>query len=63
VFLSSHILSEVEHVCDSVGILRAGKLVRVARLEELRAAGETSLEEIFLSYYSDTDHHQKALPE
>src|ERR1700694_5716963 len=63
VFLSSHVLSEVEHVCDTVGILRAGKLVRVARLDELRAAGETSLEEIFLSYYSDTDHHQKALPE
>jgi ABC-2 type transport system ATP-binding protein len=63
VFLSSHVLSEVEHICDTVGILRAGKLVRVARLEDLRAAGETSLEEIFLSYYSDTDPHQKALPE
>jgi ABC-2 type transport system ATP-binding protein len=63
VFLSSHVLSEVEHVCDRVGILRAGKLVRVAKLDELRAAGETSLEEIFLSYYSETDHNQKALPE
>lgn len=63
VFLSSHVLSEVEHVCDTVGILRAGKLVRVARLDDLRAAGETSLEEIFLSYYSDADHHKKALPE
>jgi ABC-2 type transport system ATP-binding protein len=63
VFLSSHVLSEVEHICDTVAILRAGKLVRVARLEDLRAAGETSLEEIFLSYYSDTDPHQKALPE
>ena len=63
VFLSSHVLSEVEHVCDTVGILRAGKLVRMARLDDLRAAGETSLEEIFLSYYSEDDHHQKALPE
>jgi ABC-2 type transport system ATP-binding protein len=35
VFLSSHILSEVEHVCDRVGILREGRLVRVAELEEL----------------------------
>ena len=35
VFLSSHILSEVEHVCDRVGIIRAGKLVRVASLAEL----------------------------
>jgi len=36
VFLSSHVLSEVEHVCDRVGILRAGRLVQVAQLEELR---------------------------
>ena len=35
VFLSSHVLSEVEHVCDEVGIIRAGRLVRVASLEEL----------------------------
>ena len=36
VFLSSHILSEVEHVCDRVGILRAGRLARVALLEDLQ---------------------------
>ncbi len=35
VFLSSHILSEVERACDRVGIIRSGRLVRVARLEEL----------------------------
>ena len=35
VFLSSHILSEVEHVCDRVGIIRHGKLIKVAGLEEL----------------------------
>jgi len=35
VFLSSHVLSEVEHVCDRVGIIRAGRLVNVASLEDL----------------------------
>jgi ABC-2 type transport system ATP-binding protein len=35
VFLSSHVLSEVEHVCQRVGIIRHGKVVKVARLEEL----------------------------
>jgi ABC-2 type transport system ATP-binding protein len=30
------VLSEVEHVCDRVGILRSGRLVMVAELEELR---------------------------
>ena len=36
VFLSSHILSEVERVCDRVGIVRSGRLVRVAHMDELR---------------------------
>ena len=36
VFLSSHILSEVEHLCDRVGILRAGRLASVAGLDDLR---------------------------
>lgn len=35
VFLSSHVLSEVEHVCERVGIIRHGKLVKVSRLEDL----------------------------
>ncbi|HWT55857.1 MAG TPA: ABC transporter ATP-binding protein [Candidatus Microsaccharimonas sp.] len=36
VFLSSHILGEVEALCDRVAILRAGKLVEVGTLEEMR---------------------------
>jgi ABC-2 type transport system ATP-binding protein len=35
VFLSSHIPSEVEHVCDRVGIIRGGRLVKVAQLDEI----------------------------
>ncbi|MBV9412184.1 MAG: ABC transporter ATP-binding protein [Acidimicrobiia bacterium] len=36
VFLSSHILSEVEAVCDRVAILRAGELVEAGTLAEMR---------------------------
>jgi ABC-2 type transport system ATP-binding protein len=36
VFLSSHILSEVEALCDRVGILRNGRLVDEGTLQELR---------------------------
>ncbi|MCA0146295.1 ABC transporter ATP-binding protein [Blastococcus sp. LR1] len=36
VFLSSHQLAEVEAVCSRVGILRAGRLVEVAGLADLR---------------------------
>ncbi len=35
VFLNSHMLGEVEAVCDRVGIIRQGKLVCVGTLEEL----------------------------
>jgi ABC-2 type transport system ATP-binding protein len=49
VFLSSHILSEVEHVCDKVGIIRAGRLARVALLEELRHIRLHRVELEFLS--------------
>ncbi len=36
IFLSSHILSEVEALCDRVGILREGRLVDEGTLAELR---------------------------
>jgi ABC-2 type transport system ATP-binding protein len=36
VFLSSHILSEVEQLCTDVAMIRNGRLVAVAQIEELR---------------------------
>jgi ABC-type multidrug transport system ATPase subunit len=36
VFLSSHILSEVEKSCDRVAIIRAGRLVQVGTVDDLR---------------------------
>jgi ABC-2 type transport system ATP-binding protein len=44
VFLSSHILSEVEQLCVRVGILRSGTLVEVASIDRLRALRSTELE-------------------
>jgi ABC-2 type transport system ATP-binding protein len=36
VFMSSHVLSEVERVCDRIGILRSGELVLDAPVHDLR---------------------------
>jgi ABC-2 type transport system ATP-binding protein len=47
VFLSSHILSEVEAVCDRVGILRAGRLVDQGTLGELRHLSAQTVEVTF----------------
>jgi ABC-2 type transport system ATP-binding protein len=47
VFLSSHILSEVEAVCDRVGILRAGRLVDEGTLAQLRHLSAQTVEVTF----------------
>jgi len=52
VFMTTHILEVAEKMCDRVGIINDGKLVKVGTMDELRSeARETasgSLEEIFL---------------
>ena len=47
VFLSSHILSEVEAVCDQVGILKAGRLVDLGSLAQLRHLAAQTVEVSF----------------
>jgi ABC-2 type transport system ATP-binding protein len=47
VFLSSHILSEVEALCDRVGILRQGALVEMGTMAELRHLSALSVEAAF----------------
>jgi ABC-2 type transport system ATP-binding protein len=47
VFLSSHILSEVEAVCDRVGILKEGRLVDQGTLAELRHLSTQTVEVTF----------------
>jgi ABC-2 type transport system ATP-binding protein len=47
VFLSSHILSEVEALCDRVGILKNGTLVDEGTLQELRHLSSQTVEVTF----------------
>ena len=44
VFLSSHILSEVEALCDRIAILRAGRLIEVGTMAELRHLSALSVD-------------------
>ena len=44
VLLSSHILSEVESVCDRVSIIRDGRNVESGTLEQLRHLSHTTIE-------------------
>ena len=47
VFLSSHIMSEVEALCDRVAILRAGKLVEMGTLAQMRHLSALTVEATF----------------
>jgi ABC-2 type transport system ATP-binding protein len=47
VFLSSHILSEVEALCDRVGILRRGRLAEMGTLAQMRHLSALSVEATF----------------
>jgi len=50
ILLSSHIMSEVEKLADSVSIIKEGKIVLNGSMTEIAAKGK-NLEELFLSQY------------
>ncbi|WP_302082859.1 ABC transporter ATP-binding protein [Salinibaculum rarum] len=60
VFFSSHILSEVEAVCDRVGVMNEGKLVAMDSIENLRdEAGGTATIELRCAAQPPTDGVEK----
>jgi sodium transport system ATP-binding protein len=49
ILFSSHIMSEMERICDRVAVIHQGKLAALGTLDELRMqSGETALEKVFL---------------
>lgn len=49
VIYSTHVMSEVEKLCDVIGIIHGGKLVAEGTLAELQARfGERDMEEVFV---------------
>ena len=49
IFLSSHVLSEVEQIVDRLGIIHRGRLLFQGDLAELKASGPGSLEDLFIN--------------
>ena len=52
VFLSSHVLDEVGHLCNRVGIIRSGELVAVEDVERLRAR---AMREVTIRFADEID--------
>jgi ABC-2 type transport system ATP-binding protein len=59
VFLSSHLLEQVQKICDRVGIMIKGNLVAIGPIEELAKAKlgvdkeRHTLEEIYMKYFKE----------
>lgn len=59
VFLSSHLLDQVQRICDRVGIMIRGDLVAVGPIEDLAkkklgvATEHYTLEEIYMKYFKE----------
>ena len=54
ILLSSHVMGEVEAVCDRAGVLARGRLVAEGTLDELRGlAGKADLSDAFLELVGD----------
>jgi len=69
VFMCSHILSDIEVLCDRVGIMKRGTLAHVGHLDDLRSSGgERNLVEVVATAIDEaafrsqmTDHNQMAI--
>jgi len=58
VLLSSHLLHQVQRICDRVGIMRQGRLVDQGPIKELalklgQGREEATLEEIYMRYFQE----------
>jgi ABC-2 type transport system ATP-binding protein len=42
IFITSHILSDLEEICSSIAIIERGRLLRIGRLEEVMREGKTA---------------------
>jgi sodium transport system ATP-binding protein len=61
VIFSTHVMSEVEKLCDTIGIIQSGKLLAEGSLEELRERyNEADLEEIFVKIVAPLYVEQEA---
>ncbi|HXI24018.1 MAG TPA: ABC transporter ATP-binding protein [Pyrinomonadaceae bacterium] len=54
IFMCSHILSDIEVLCDSIAILKGGKLAHAGTLEELRVGQANAIEIIASGADADT---------
>lgn len=56
VLFSTHIMSEVERLCDEIGVMHRGRIVARGSIAQLREkTGESALESVFLKLVGDSE--------
>lgn len=61
VFMSSHILSEVEKICDRIGILKKGTLIVTKNINELKRTNERTLRVVFQKEVPEKELEMKGI--
>jgi len=59
IFMSSHVLSEVERVCERIGLIRKGELALLALVEDLHKMAQRKVR---ITFDSDVSTHRATLP-
>lgn len=62
IFFSSHVLSEVEELCDRVALIRSGRLAAVDRIDDLRAQMQRRVTVQFANNTLKIEQQLAALP-
>jgi len=62
IFLNSHLLQEVELVCDRVAVLHKGEVLRVGPVEELTKLTDAAAAEVVLELSGDAESINRILP-
>lgn len=61
VIFSTHIMSEVQRLCDRIGVMHRGRLIDIGPTDELRQRhGEDDLEELFFQMVSNAEREANA---
>ena len=56
ILFSTHVLGEIEKVCDHVAILNQGKILQADRIENLKGKSGKSLEDVYLESMQEANH-------
>lgn len=59
--ISSHILTEIEHIADTIGIIKDGTIVREVSMAELKSESPSGLEDYFMNIMTGRKENENTI--